>query len=51
VLWPFIQHVETSSRETAGRKKFDQAMEDLVEDLKKVTGTPAGTSDAAASKK
>ena len=26
VLWPFIQHVQSSSRETARRKNFDQAM-------------------------
>jgi hypothetical protein len=37
VLWPFIQHVESSSRETARRKKFDEAMGDLVEDVKRVT--------------
>jgi len=46
VLWPFIQHVQSSSRETARRKNFDQAMADLVGDVKKVTtasaaGTPA----------
>lgn len=37
VLWPFIQHVQSSSRETARRKNFDQAMIDLVDDVKKVT--------------
>jgi len=37
VLWPFIQHVQSSSRETARRKNFDQAMSDLVDDVKKVT--------------
>jgi hypothetical protein len=37
VLWPLIQHVQSSSRETARRKKFDQAMTDLVDDVKKVT--------------
>jgi hypothetical protein len=41
VLWPFIQHVENSFRETARRKKFDEAMTDLVEDIKKVTAQPA----------
>jgi hypothetical protein len=41
VLWPLIQHVEGSSRETARRKKFDAAMTDLVEDLKTLT-TPPG---------
>ncbi len=41
VLWPFIQHVENSSRETARRKKFDEAMGDLVEDVKRVTSQPA----------
>ena len=40
VLWPFIQHVESSTRETARRKKFDEAMGDLVEDVKKVTSQP-----------
>jgi len=37
VLWPFIQHVQSSSRETSRRKNFDQAMTDLVDDVKKVT--------------
>ena len=37
VLWPFIQHVQSSSRETARRKNFDQAMTDLVDDVRKVT--------------
>jgi hypothetical protein len=37
VLWPFIQHVQSSSRETARRKNFDQAMSDLVDEIKKVT--------------
>ncbi len=41
VLWPFIQHVQSSSRETARRKNFDQAMTDLVEDVKRVTTPPA----------
>jgi hypothetical protein len=41
VLWPFVQHVQSSSRETARRKNFDQAMTDLVEDVKKVTTPPA----------
>ncbi|MBI3476317.1 MAG: hypothetical protein HY010_11330 [Acidobacteria bacterium] len=40
VLWPFVQHVEGSSREKGRRKKFDAAMSDLVNDLKTVT-TPA----------
>ena len=43
VLWPFIQHIESSSRETARRKKFDEAMGDLVEDVKRVTSQPAAT--------
>jgi len=37
VLWPFIQHVQGSSRETSRRKNFDQAMTDLVDEVKKVT--------------
>lgn len=37
VLWPFVQHVEGSGREKGRRKKFDSAMSDLVDDLKKVT--------------
>jgi len=41
MLWPLIQHVEGSSRETARRKKFDAAMSDLVEDLKTLTTPPA----------
>lgn len=44
VLWPFIQHVESSSRETARRQKFYEAMADLVEDLKKVTSQPVSAS-------
>jgi len=40
VLWPFVQHVESSSRETARRQKFYEAMADLVEDVKKVTSQP-----------
>ena len=50
VLWPFIQHVEGSSRETARRKKFDEAMSDLVDDLKSVTTPPAPANDAPANK-
>lgn len=41
VLWPFIQHVQSSSRETARRKNFDAAMADLIDDVKKVTASPA----------
>ena len=37
VLWPFVQHVEHSSRESGRRKKFDEAMDDLIGDLKKLT--------------
>jgi hypothetical protein len=44
VLWPFIQHVESSSRETGRRKKFDEAMSDLLEDVKRVTSQPAAAS-------
>jgi hypothetical protein len=40
VLWPFIQHVQSSTRETARRKNFDQAMADLVDDVKKVATPP-----------
>jgi hypothetical protein len=41
MLWPLIQHVEGSSRETARRKKFDAAMADIVDDLKTLTAPPA----------
>ena len=41
VLWPFVQHVEGSSREKGRRKNLDSAIEDLVGDLKKVTTPPA----------
>lgn len=41
VLWPFIQHVQPSSRETARRKSFDEAMADLVDDVRKLTTPPA----------
>jgi hypothetical protein len=47
VLWPFIQHVENSSREKGRRKKFDEAMADLVDDVKRVTTGPVATADAA----
>lgn len=47
VLWPFIQHVQGSSRETSRRKKFDEAMGDLVEDLKRLTTPSANASDAS----
>ena len=39
VLWPLVQHVEHSSRESARRKRFDEAMEDLVGDLKQLTNS------------
>ena len=42
VLWPFIQHVQSSSRETSRRKNFDAAMSDLIVDVKRIT-TPAPT--------
>ena len=41
VLWPFIEHVQGSSRETSRRKRFDEAMGDLIEDLKKLTTSTA----------
>lgn len=41
VLWPIVQHVQSSSRETSRRKNFDDAMSDLVGDLKKITTTSA----------
>ena len=40
VLWPFVQHVQSSSRETSRRKNFDDAMGDLITDLKKLTTPP-----------
>jgi hypothetical protein len=46
VLWPFIQHVQSSSRETARRKNFDQAMADLVDDVRRVTASPAAATVA-----
>lgn len=36
VLWPFVQHVQSSSRETPRRKNFDDAMGDLITDLKRL---------------
>jgi len=41
VLWPFVQHVESSAREKGRRKKFDSSMEDLIDDLKKITASSA----------
>ena len=43
VLWPFIQHVQGSSREKGRRKNFDAAMADLIADLKRVTTLPAAS--------
>jgi hypothetical protein len=37
VLWPFIQHVQSSTRETSRRKNFDAAMVDLIAELKRMT--------------
>jgi hypothetical protein len=45
-LWTFTEHVQPWSRESTGRKNFDQAMAKLVDDVKKLTAT----TDAAASK-
>ena len=42
VLWPFIQHVQSSSRETSRRKNFDTAMGDLIAELKRITA-PVGS--------
>ncbi len=42
VLWPLVQHVEHSSRESARRKRFDDAMEDLIGDLKQLTSQGPG---------
>ena len=41
VLWPFVQHVESSAREKGRRKKFDSSMEDLIDDLKKIAAPSA----------
>jgi hypothetical protein len=41
VLWPFIQHVQNSSRETSRRKNFDAAMSDLIDAVKRVSAPPS----------
>lgn len=45
-LWTIIERVQPWSRESTGRKNFDQAMAKVKDDVKKLTARP----DAAASK-
>ena len=43
VLWPLVQHVQSSTRETSRRKNFDAAMADLISDLKNLTTPPVAS--------
>jgi hypothetical protein len=50
VLWAFTVPVEGANREATARKNYDQAMANLVDDVKKLTAPPATTPDAPANK-
>lgn len=41
VLWAFTERVEGANREATARKNYDQAMANLVDDVKKLTTPPA----------
>jgi hypothetical protein len=47
VLWSLYEGVQTWSRQTTGRRNFDQAMVTLVDEVKKLTASPAAPTDAA----
>ena len=47
-LWPLAEFVQTWARGTTGRKNFDKAMADLVEDLKQVVSQAPGATNPAA---
>jgi hypothetical protein len=43
VLWPIVEHVRPWNLATTGRKNFDQSMDALVDDLKKLATPPGAT--------
>ena len=48
VLWTLAEQVPPWTRQATGRKNFDQTMSKLVDDIRKLTTPPAGTTDAPA---
>ncbi|MGO9402682.1 MAG: hypothetical protein ACLPVW_04330 [Terriglobales bacterium] len=48
VLWTFAQQVQPWMRQSTGRKNFDQAMANLVDDVRTLTTPPAAKPDAPA---
>jgi hypothetical protein len=43
VLWTFAEQVQPWMRQSTGRKNFDQAMANLVDDVKKLTAPPGAS--------
>ena len=50
VLWTFAEEVQPWNRQATGRKNFDQAMKKLVDDVRRLTSTPAPTTEATTPK-
>jgi hypothetical protein len=50
VLWPFSEHVENALRAATARKNFEEAMSNLVEDVKKLVAGPGGDGKAETTK-
>jgi hypothetical protein len=48
VLWAFTEYVPQAGNHTASRKKFDDAMTSIVNDVKKLAGQPPISSGGAA---
>jgi hypothetical protein len=46
VLWAFTENIKAANRQATGRKNFDQAMGNLVEDIKKLAGQAAASGAA-----
>jgi hypothetical protein len=51
VLWAFTEDVDDAILDSTFRKNFDQAMANLVDDVKKLTAPPAATPGAPAPNK
>lgn len=47
VLWAFIEHVKEAILVATARKNYDQAMNALVEDVKKLVAPPTAPGDAS----
>jgi hypothetical protein len=41
VLWAFTEPIQGANRQSTGRKNFDQAMANLVNDVRNIAGKPA----------